>query len=427
MRQSELFTKARKEAPTDEVAKNAKLLIRAGFVDKLQAGVYTYLPLGLRVLQKIENIIREEMNKAGGQEILMPALQPKELWQTTGRWETMDDLYKVTDSSGRENALGATHEEIVVPLVKQFVSSYRDLPFAVYQIQNKFRMELRAKSGILRGREFIMKDLYSFHRDEADLARYYDVMKDAYERVFARAGIGAKTYLTFASGGSFAKYSHEFQTITSAGEDTIYICDACRLAVNEEIIEDQDNACPKCHAKDLRTETAVEVGNIFELKTKYSAPFNLTYKDEKGGEQTVIMGCYGIGLGRVLGTVVEVLGDDKGLVWPREIAPFAVHLVEIPSANGEVRTVVASLYQELSAKGIEVLWDDRDLRAGEKFAESDLLGIPLRVVVSEKTLTRETFEVKTRATGEVSMVDREELIKSIKSSVDTGLRADPAL
>ena len=410
MKQSQLFTKARKEAPADEVAKNAKLLIRAGFVDKLQAGVYTYLPLGLRVLKNIENIIREEMNGAGGQEILMPSLHPKELWQTTGRWDTMDDLYKVSDASGRENALGPTHEEIVVPLVKQFVSSYRDLPFATYQFQNKFRMELRAKSGILRGREFIMKDMYSFHRDEADLATYYEMMKGVYARVFERAGLGERTYLTFASGGSFSKYSHEFQTVTPAGEDTIYVCDACRVAVNKEIIADQ-STCPSCGSKDLREETAIEVGNIFDLKTKFSDPFKLTYKDEEGKEQPVVMGCYGIGLGRILGTVVEVLGDDKGLVWPRSIAPFAVHLVEISSANTTVREEAEKLYRELSAQGVEVLWDDREARAGEKCAESDLMGIPLRVVISEKTLAENKFEVKDRATGEVSMVDRAELTK----------------
>ncbi len=420
MRQSKLFTKTRKEAPSDEVAKNAKLLIRAGFVDKLQAGVYTYLPLGLRVLKKIENIIREEMNSVGGQEILMPSLHPKENWQTTGRWDTMDDLYKVSDSSGRENALGPTHEEIVVPLVKQFISSYRDLPkdipLAVYQFQNKFRMELRAKSGILRGREFMMKDMYSFHRNEADLATYYEKMKGVYERVFGRVGINAQTYLTFAAGGSFSKYSHEFQTITSAGEDTIYICEKCHIAVNEEIIADQDRACPSCGDKNLKTETSVEVGNIFDLKTKFSAPFNLTYKDEEGKEQPVIMGCYGIGLSRVLGTVVEVLSDDKGLVWPTSISPYSVHLVEIPSANTVVRAEAEKLYYDLCEKGVEVLWDDREARAGEKFADSDLIGVPLRVVVSEKTLTSGEFEVKNRATGEVSMVNRNELFKILTST-----------
>jgi len=411
MRQSTLFVKTQKDAPADETAKNAKLLIRGGFVDKLQSGVYTYLPLGLRVLKNIENIIREEMNRAGGQEILMPSLQPKENWETTGRWATLDVLYKVTDSSGRENALGPTHEEIVVPLVKQFVSSYRDLPFSVYQFQNKFRMELRAKSGILRGREFMMKDMYSFHRDAKEFESYYEIMKGVYEQIFKRVGIGAQTYLTFASGGSFSKYSHEFQAIAKAGEDTIYICDKCRIAVNKEIIEDQKNACPQCGNKKLRAETAVEVGNIFDLKTKFSAPFKLTYKDEGGVEQPVVMGCYGIGLGRVLGTVVEVLGDDNGLVWPKEIAPFRVHLVEIPSTNVEVRKEAEKLYKELIKGGIEVLWDDRDLRAGEKFADSDLIGIPLRVVVSEKTLAEGKFEVKERGSGEVSMVDTKALLK----------------
>lgn len=414
MRQSQLFTKTLKEAPADEVAKNAKLLIRAGFVDKLQAGVYTYLPLGLRVLKKIENIIREEMNAVGGQEFLMPSLQPKENWQTTGRWDTMDDLYKVRDASGRENALGPTHEEIVVPLVKQFVSSYRDLPFSVYQFQNKFRMELRAKSGILRGREFIMKDMYSFHRNEADFTEFYEKMKKSYERVFERVGIGATTYLTFASGGSFSKYSHEFQTLTSAGEDTIYICDKCHIALNKEIIEDQDHACPECGSKNLRPETSVEVGNIFDLKTKFSAPFNLTYKDEEGKDQPVLMGCYGIGLGRMLGTVVEILGDDNGLVWPSSIAPFHVHLVELGNKEDDmVRSAAKTLYDELIAQGIEVLWDDRDLRAGEKFADSDLIGIPTRVVVSAKTLASGMFEVKNRATGDVSMLSRAELIQSL--------------
>lgn len=415
MRQSQLFTKTRKEAPADEVAKNAKLLIRAGYVDKLQAGVYTYLPLGLRVLKKIENIIREEMNGVGGQEIFMPSLQPKENWETTGRWDTMDDLYKVSDTSGRENALGPTHEEVVVPLVKQFVSSYRDLPFAAYQFQNKFRMELRAKSGIMRGREFMMKDMYSFHRNEADFTNYYENMKNVYARVFERAGVGERTYLTFASGGSFSKYSHEFQTVTPAGEDTIYICDLCHVAVNKEIIEDMNYVCPICGNKELRVETAIEVGNIFDLKTRFSAPFNLSYKDEAGEEQTVIMGCYGIGLGRLLGTIVEVLGDDAGLVWPNEVAPFSVHLVELASAaDAGVRAETQELYDELSLKGVEVLWDDRDLRAGEKFAESDLMGIPTRVVVSAKTLAAGKFEVKDRATGEVSMVDKGELIAMFK-------------
>jgi prolyl-tRNA synthetase len=404
MRQSQLFTKTRKDAPSEEVSKNAQLLIRAGYIDKLMAGVYTYLPLGLRVLNNIEQIIREEINKADGQEILMPAMQPKENWLATGRWETLDVLYKVKDSEGREVALGPTHEEVVVPLAKQFISSYKDLPFAAYQFQDKFRMEKRAKSGILRGREFKMKDLYSFHADEADLKMYYDIIKNAYTQIFKRVGIGHKTYVTYASGGSFSKYSHEFQTVTPAGEDLIYICDRCSLAINKEI-KAEHSKCPECGAETFKEEKAIEVGNIFELKTKYSEPFDLKYKNEKGESVPVIMGCYGIGLGRVMGAVVEALADDKGIVWPESIAPFKVHLVALAGKDGKVVTEAAEkLYGEMRNTGIQVLYDDREVSAGNKFADSDLMGIPYRVVVSEKTLAAGEVELKIRQTGAVSML-----------------------
>lgn len=413
MRQSELFTKTQKEAPSGETSKNAQLLIRAGYIDKLQAGVYTYLPLGLRVLRKIEQVIREEMNKVGGQEILMPALHPKENWQTTGRWETMDDLYKVKDASGRESALGPTHEEIVVPLVKQFVSSYKDLPFGVYQFQNKFRMELRAKSGLLRGREFIMKDFYSFHRDEEDLKLYYEVMKKAYNEVFKRVGLGGQTYLTYASGGSFSKYSHEFQTITDSGEDTIYLCDTCYVAVNKEIHAEQ-NVCPQCGKKALIEKRAIEVGNIFELKTKFSDPFKLQYKDEDGTLKPVVMGCYGIGLGRVMGTIAEVLSDEKGIAWPEAVAPFYVHLVSLgqKAKNKERGVTLAAekVYGELRNANVEVLYDDRDASAGQKLNDADLLGIPYRLVVSEKTIEKNSVEITNRKTGETKLVKLDHLV-----------------
>jgi prolyl-tRNA synthetase len=309
MRQSQLFVKTQKNAPKDEVSLNAQLLIRAGFVDKLMAGVYTFLPLGLRVMKKIENIIREEMNAIGGQEILMPSFQPKENWLKTGRWDAMDDLYKVKDSSGREMALGPTHEEVVVPLVEKFLNSYKDLPFSVYQFQNKFRMELRAKSGILRGREFLMKDLYSFHLDEKDLDEYYEKTRNAYFKIFERAGIREKTFYTFASGGSFSKYSHEFQTVAPAGEDTIYVCQNCHLAINKELKGEMDK-CPECGGSDFKEEKSIEVGNIFKLKNKYTAPFNLKVADEKGEKKEILMGCYGIGLGRLMGTIVEIYHDE---------------------------------------------------------------------------------------------------------------------
>lgn len=415
MLQSKLFTKTRKEIPADEVSKNAQLLIRGGFIDKLQAGVYTYLPLGLRVMKKIEEIIRDEMNKAGGEELLMPSLHPKENWEKTGRWGTMDDLYKVKDSSGRENALGPTHEEIVVPLAKQFISSYKNLPLAVYQFQNKFRMELRAKSGILRGREFLMKDLYSFHINEDDLKRYYEVMKGSYRAVFNRVGIGDQTYLTFASGGSFSKYSHEFQTVTPAGEDTINICDKCRVAVNEELLTEQ-KSCPSCSSTHLRKEKAIEVGNIFELKTKYSKPFNLVYKNESGVEKEVVMGCYGIGLGRLMGAVVEVLSDNEGIVWPDQIAPFQVHLIELAGKSEKIKEEAKKLYDALSKNGVDVLYDDRsDKSAGEKFADSDLIGIPYRIVVSDKSLTAGGVEVRRRSNKESKISTEDEVLRFLSS------------
>ncbi|MDO8601710.1 MAG: aminoacyl--tRNA ligase-related protein [bacterium] len=416
MKFSQLFTKTRKEAPRGEGSRNAELLIRAGYIDKLTSGVYSYLPLGLIVLKKIEQIIREEMNAAGGQEILMPALHPKENWVTTGRWDKMDDLYKVKDKSDKEFALGPTHEEVVVPLVKQFVNSYKDLPLAVYQFQNKFRMELRAKSGLLRGREFIMKDFYSFHADEKDLAQYYEKMKFVYQTVFKRVGLGHLTYLTYASGGSFSKYSHEFQTITPAGEDTIYLCDKCLIAINKEIKHELE-ACPQCGQKTFREEKAIEVGNIFELKTKFTDPFEMTYKDKEGKEKPVVMGCYGIGLGRVMGTIVEVWSDEAGIRWPDAVAPFKVHLISLGAKEGEiVENAAEALYTDLTEAGIETLWDDRDVSAGNKLAEADLLGCPWRVVLSEKTLQEGKAEIKERGDAKVWFLKTADVIDHFKNS-----------
>ena len=408
MKQSQLFTKTRKEAPKDEVSTNAKLLIRAGFIDKLMAGAYTILPLGLLVMKKIENIIREEMNAIGGQELFMPSLQPKENWEKTGRWSTMDDLYKVKDSTGREMALGPTHEEVVVPLMKTFLNSYKDLPFYVYQFQNKFRMELRAKSGILRGREFMMKDLYSFHINEKDLDEYYEKAKEAYFKIFERMGLKEKTHLTFASGGSFSKYSHEFQTITPAGEDTIYVCEKCGLAINKEI-KSETEKCPDCGSDKFKEEKSIEVGNIFKLINKYKKPFELTVKNEQGEEKEIVMGCYGIGLGRVMGTIVEVYNDEKGIIWPENVAPFKIHLLSL-SENEEAEKI----YKNLLEKGIEVLYDDREVSAGEKFADSDLIGIPYRIVVSKKSLAAGGVEIKKRNSEKSEIIKIEELAEKVK-------------
>jgi prolyl-tRNA synthetase len=417
MRYSQLFIKTTKENPKDEASRNARLLIRGGFVDKLMAGVYTLMPLGLRVINKIENIIREEMENIGGRELSMPALHPKENWEKSGRWDSMDDLFRLKLDGGKEFALGPTHEEIIVPIAKKFISSYKDLPVYFYQFQNKFRNELRAKSGVMRMREFIMKDLYSFHAGQADLDDYYEKAKEAYGRIFARAGIGNQTYLTYASGGSFSKYSHEFQTLTDAGEDLVHICEKCRVAINKEILADQKHACPLCGSKALREEKAVETGNIFKLGTKFSAPFGLNFKDSEGKEQPVIMGCYGIGLQRLMGAIVEVLSDGKGMVWPEQVAPFKVHLIEIKSKDPAVCQNAESAYERMNEAGVEVLYDDRkETGAGGKFADADLIGCPYRLVISEKTLEDGTVELKKRDDGSLEMISLKHLASRFKNN-----------
>jgi len=412
MKQSQLFTRTRREAPKDEVAKNAQLLIRAGFIHKEMAGVYSYLPLGLRTLNKIIGIIREEMSAIGGQEVHLTALQDKALWEKTGRWSdaVVDDWFKTTFKNGAEVGLGFTHEEPLTALMKDHIRSFRDLPQAVYQFQTKFRNEKRAKSGILRGREFLMKDLYSFNVDEKTHNEYYERATDAYIRIFDRLGIGAKTYKTFASGGSFSKYSHEFQTVCEAGEDTIYVHEGKKLAINKEVLNDEVLKDLDLLRSDLSEKKAIEVGNIFTLGTKFSDALGLNYKDAEGKPKSVIMGCYGIGPGRAMGTIVEIHADEKGLVWPESVAPFAVHLIALFDEKGTVKKAANDLYAKLTKptkenpNGIEVLYDDRDCGAGEKFGDSDLIGIPKRYVISEKTLKDDSIEMKDRVTGKVEML-----------------------
>jgi prolyl-tRNA synthetase len=415
MKQSQLFTKTRREAPKDEVSKNAQLLIRAGYVHKEMAGVYSYLPLGLRVLNKIMGVIREEMNTIGGQELLLTSLQDKEIWEKSGRWseEVIDVWFKTQLASGGEVGLAFTHEEPLTHLMREHISSYKDLPLYAYQFQNKFRNELRAKSGIMRTREFIMKDLYSFSRNETEFQKFYEACAQAYLKVFDRVGLGERTYRTFASGGSFSRFSDEFQTVCEAGEDLIYIHEETRRALNKEVYTDEVLKDLGLRKEDLREAKAAEVGNIFPLGTRFSETLGLTYKDEEGKETPVVMGCYGIGPGRLMGTIVECLSDDKGLVWPENIAPFQVHLVEITSTNEDVKNEAGELYRELTEAGIEVLWDDRDARAGEKFADSDLIGISLRVVVSEKTLAAGKFECIERSSGRTTHQSISELIANL--------------
>ncbi len=384
MLQSKLLTKASKTAKEYDSV-NATLLQKGGYVDQLMAGVYSYLPLGYRVLRKVENIVREEMIALGAEEILMPVLHPKDNWERTGRWDSLDVLFRLKGAGEKDMALGPTHEEIVTPLTQNFIQSYQDLPKAVFQIQTKFRNEARSKSGILRGREFLMKDLYSFHADESDLDEYYKRTEKAYERIWQRLGIGDITLKTYASGGSFSKYSHEYQTLSEVGEDTIYVCEKCQMAVNKEIIEEQ-NTCPQCGSSDLAEKQSIEVGNIFKLKNKYSDAFNFTFKDRAGENKPVLMSCFGIGVSRVMGVIVEVFNDGKGIFWPEAVAPYAVHLIGLNLEDEEVKKNAWAKYEELKAAGTDVLFDDReDVGAGEKFAEADLIGCPTRMIISKRS------------------------------------------
>jgi prolyl-tRNA synthetase len=417
MRQSHLFTKTRKEAPKDEVAKNAQLLIRAGFIHKEMAGAYSYLPLGLRVFNNIVRVIREEMNAIGGQEMALTALQSPELWQKTDRWSdaNVDVWFKSELKSGADVGLGFTHEEPLTALMTEYVHSYKDLPAYVYQFQTKFRNEMRAKSGIMRTREFVMKDLYSFSRSEKEFREFYEACASAYMNVFKRVGIGEMTYRTFASGGSFSKYSDEFQTVCDSGEDIIYLNKARNIAVNKEVYRDEVLQELGLKKEDLSEEKAIEVGNIFPLGTRFSETLGLTYKDDKGKEQPVIMGSYGIGPGRLMGTVVEVLADEKGIVWPKEIAPYAVHMLSIHGGNADMIAEADRIYEILREHDIEVLYDDRDVRAGEKFADADLIGIPTRLVVSEKAISAGGVELSFRTGGTTALVSDSNLIDQLRA------------
>ncbi len=412
MKQSLLFTKTRKDAPKDEVSKNAQLLIRAGFIHKEMAGVYSYLPLGLRVMNNIVEIIRKEMNALDSQELSLTALQDKKVWEKTGRWDdkVVDIWFKTKLKNDTELGLGFTHEELLTQLMTDYLRSFRDLPVSVYQFQTKFRNETRAKSGIMRSREFLMKDMYSFNREVGEHEAFYEKAKQAYVNIFNKIGLGDRTYTTFASGGSFSKYSHEFQTVTEAGEDVIFVDEKKKIAINKEVMTDEVLKDLGVERSDLVEKKSVEVGNIFSLGTKFSEAFGLNFLDDKGEKKPIIMGSYGIGPGRVMGTVAEILSDEKGLVWPKSIAPFAIHLIAI----GEVSKQAGELYSEIKKMGVEVLYDDRDTRAGEKFADSDLIGIPLRVVISEKSLQSNSVEVKDRSTGNVEMIELPKLYERIK-------------
>jgi prolyl-tRNA synthetase len=419
MRVTQLFTKTSKTAPADETARNAQLLIKAGYVHKMMAGVYAYMPLGKRVLDNISQIVREEMDAVGGQEVQMTALQPKELWEKTDRWDDkkVDNWFKTKLANGTELGVGLSHEEPIVDSLKPFVDSYKDMPLYVYQIQTKFRNELRAKSGLLRGREFIMKDMYSFARSQEEHAELYEQIAAAYVRVFERLGLGNDTYRTYADGGYFTdKFSDEFQTISPIGEDTIYVHEGKKIAINKEIYTDENLAKLGLKKEELVEKRGVEVGNIFPLESKYSDALDLYFVDETGKRRSIIMGCYGIGISRLVGMIAEHFADDKGLVWPENIAPFRVYIARLGNDENVIKAA-DELHENITAMGVEVLYDDRDARPGEKFADADLLGIPHRVVVSAKTVEQGTYEYKKRTETDSSMQTMEGLKNILTAAV----------
>ena len=415
MRVSKLFTRTSKTAPADEVAKNAQLLIRAGYVYKVMAGVYAYTPLGLRVLENIKQIVREEMNAISGQEITMTSLQRKETWERTTRWDddVVDVWFKTHLKDDTELGLAWSHEEAIMEMMQQFVKSYKDLPTSVYQFQTKLRNELRAKSGIMRGREFIMKDMYSLHATEEDMDAYYDGVIEAYKRCYDRLGIGDSTFVTFASGGSFTKFSHEFQTICDAGEDILYVNDEQTIAVNEEVLDDAADQLG-VDKESLKPVKSAEVGNIFKFGTEKSEQMGITFTDKDGKQKPIYLASYGIGVTRVMGTIVEKFADEKGIIWPENIAPAKVYLVSIGQKGIEAAD---ALYEELVSRGVEVLYDDRDARPGEKFADSELMGMPYTLTVSDRLVDSGQFELKSRSddTG-AKLLTRDELFASIGTS-----------
>jgi prolyl-tRNA synthetase len=418
MRQTKLFTKTRREAPADEVSKNAQLLIRAGFIHKEMAGVYAYLPLGMRVLEKIKHIVREEMDAIGGQELIMTSLQRKELWEVTNRWSdtNVDVWFKSTLANGTEVGFGWSHEEPITDMMKQFISSYRDLPAFVYQFQTKLRNELRAKSGIMRGREFVMKDMYSYTKDEAAHTEFYNSAIEAYKNVFERVGLGDRTFLTFASGGAFTQFSHEFQTLSEVGEDTVYLHREKKIAINKEVLTDEVLAKLQVAREELEEVSAVEVGNIFNFGGAKSKELGLFFVNEAGEQVPVHLGSYGIGITRLMGTIVEIFADEKGIVWPASVAPYSVHLLSLVTNDEVVVAYADALYAELMAAGVDVLYDNREARAGEKLADADLIGIPTRILIGKDTIATGAVEVVDRASAEVKKVTRGALLAHMSSA-----------
>jgi prolyl-tRNA synthetase len=410
---SKSFIPTLKEVPAGTEAVSHQLSLRAGLVMMLTSGVYSYLPLGLRVLKRIENIIREEMNAAGGQELFLPVLQPIELWQQTGRDKTLAEIMiKFEDKKGRTMCLGPTHEEVITDLVKNYVQSYRQLPVTLYQIQTKFRDELRTRYGIVRACEFIMKDAYSFDRDEEGLKKNYQLMYEAYKRIFKRCGLNV-VIAEADSGAMGGSISHEFLVPAAIGEDAIVKCPACGFGGAHKPPQEEGAACPQCKDGKLVKQVAIELGHVFQLGLKYSNAQSALFLDEDGKQKPIVMGCYGIGVSRLIAAAIETNNDANGIIWPEEIAPFDVEILPLQVSDQETMDLAREFYAALERNGFDVLVDDRDDSAGRKFNDADLIGIPYRIVIGKRTLKEGKVEIKNRRTGETITVLKEEAVAKL--------------
>ncbi|MFH0918564.1 MAG: proline--tRNA ligase [Candidatus Omnitrophota bacterium] len=406
---SKVFIPTLKETPKDAESLSHQLLLRAGFVRMLMAGAYTYLPMGLRVLEKIQGIVRQEMNACGASELLLPALQPLELWQRTGRDKDLGEvMFKFKDRRGRDLSLGPTHEEVITDLIKNNLSSYRQLPLVLYQIQTKFRDELRPRFGLIRCCEFIMKDAYSFDQDEAGLDKNYQLMYAAYKRIFSRCGL--ETLITEADSGVMGgKVSHEFMAPAPQGEDIVLRCPKCKLS---RAFKEEAGVCPECNVP-LDKINTIEVGHIFKLGTKYSQAMQANFPDSLGQLKPLIMGCYGIGVSRLISAIIEQNNDSDGIIWPQEVAPFGIIVLPLDVTNQEVMQAAKSLYQELKDNGLDVLLDDRDERAGVKFKDADLIGVPVSIIIGKKSIEEKKIELRLRKDKSTQFVPEGEVLKHI--------------
>lgn len=413
---SKAFIPTLKEVPQEAESASHQLMLRAGLIRMLLAGAYSYLPLGLKVLNNIQGIIRQEMDACQGNELLLPALQPQELWVRSGRDKDIGEvMIRFVDRRGRNVCLGPTHEEVITDLVKNHVSSYKQLPLVLYQIQTKFRDEIRPRFGVVRACEFIMKDAYSFDRDIPGLDKNYEAMHNAYNRIFKRCGLEVLT-VEADPGVMGGNVSHEFMVPAETGEDLVLTCPQCKLT--RAFKGESREACPKCGSKSEKVNT-IEVGHIFKLGTKYSSVLGANFLNAQGRLEPIVMGCYGIGVSRLIAAIIEQNRDENGIIWPKEISPYKVIVLALDAGDKKIMELALDVYRRLTDEyGIETLLDDRDERPGVKFKDADLLGITLQIIIGRSAPEKNTLELKIRSSQERIIKDKAEILKEANEIIN---------